>query len=328
VSPDPRSGAPASPVRPVIEARGLSRRFGSLLAVDGVDLDVGDGEVFGFLGPNGAGKSTLIRMLVGLLAPSGGSVRVLGCDLPRHARAVRARLGYMTQRFSLYDDLTVEENLDFAAEVFGVPPGERSERVAAALLDYDLDERSGERPAHLSGGWRQRLALAASTIHRPELLVLDEPTAGVDPERRRVFWEKIFELAGRGTTVLVSTHYMDEAVRCHRLSVLRRGRQVALGTPHGLTRALEGRVLEVLTSSAEAAIEHLRRLPEILSATQLGSRIHLLLRPEADARLASRVRDALRGAGLEGRCEPTEPSLEDVFVAIIRGERLAEPAAV
>jgi len=309
----------------VIQARGLTRRFGPRTAVDGVDLDVSRGEVFGFLGPNGAGKSTLIRMLVGLLAPSGGSVEVLGLQMPRESERLRQRVGYMTQRFSLYQDLSVDENLDFVAEVFGFDRVERRRRVEATLADFDLGPRRDDRPEHLSGGWRQRLALAAATIHRPEILFLDEPTAGVDPDSRRAFWEEIFTLAGEGTTVLVSTHYMDEAVRCHRLAVLKDGKLAALGQPAGLTNALRGRVVQLLVRPPEVAIQALRTEPEVVSATQLGNRIHVLVRPDAPRKEAACdllvARLGAAGLACEG-AEPAEPNLEDVFVALLAGERI------
>lgn len=313
----------------VIEARGLTRRFGSLTAVDDLYLEVGRGEVFGFLGPNGAGKSTLIRMLVGLLAPSEGSARVLGLTIPGEAERLRARLGYMTQRFSLYDDLSVEENLEFAAEIFGLPRRTRAERVEQSLADYGLHERRQQRPATLSGGWKQRLALAVATIHRPEILFLDEPTAGVDPDNRRRFWEKIFALAGDGATVLVSTHYMDEAVRCHRLCVMRDGRTAAVGAPEDLTRELEGRVVELVAEPADDAIAELRTLDSVESVTQLGHMVHVLLAPADDldaARQAPELAAHLRRAGLTCTlAEPADPNLEDVFVALLEGEALGAP---
>jgi ABC-2 type transport system ATP-binding protein len=312
----------------VIEARGLVRRFGDLVAVDGLDLDVYRGEVFGFLGPNGSGKSTSIRMLLGLLAPSAGSATVLGCSVPREAEKLRPRVGYMTQRFSLYDDLSVFENLEFTAEIFGLETGRRHRRIAEVLDAYGLGERRDQRPATLSGGWRQRLALAAATIHQPELLFLDEPTAGVDPDSRRLFWDKLFELADAGTTILCSTHYMDEAVRCHRLCVVRGGRRAALGPPGLLTAALEGRILELFAEPAGEAMKALRRRPEVLSAAQLGHRIHTLLAPRAAQPGTAAAEEALRdllahfrelGLG-RPRGEIGRPNLEDVLVALTRGE--------
>ncbi|MCH9651750.1 MAG: ABC transporter ATP-binding protein [Deltaproteobacteria bacterium] len=311
----------------VIEARGLSRRFGSLVAVEDFDLRVRRGEVFGFLGPNGAGKSTLIRMLVGLLPPSTGSATVLGFQLPAEAEDLRSHIGYMTQKFSLYEDLTVEENLEFAAEIFGLGRQEGRLRVEEVLAEHDLEERRGQRPATLSGGWKQRLALAAATIHRPRLLVLDEPTAGVDPDRRRAFWEKLFEFAAEGTTILVSTHYMDEAVRCHRLCMVRRGRRVAVGAPLALAAALEGRVVEVQADSMEAAIGALRVQPGVSSVTQLGRRAHILLEPTgptSDQACEALLR-ALQSRGIGNvSAQAAEPNLEDVFVALSLGEKLIE----
>jgi len=308
----------------------LKRRFGKLTAVDGVDLDVHRGEVFGFLGPNGAGKSTLIRMLVGLLPPSAGSARVLGHELPRQSEKLRAQVGYMTQRFSLYEDLSIEENLRFAAEIFGLKRDLRARRVEEVLAEYELAERRAQRPATLSGGWKQRLALAVANVHEPSLLVLDEPTAGVDPDRRRAFWEKIFEIASRDATVLVSTHYMDEAVRCHRLCMLIRGRPVAIGSPVALTQALEGRIVEIETEEPEAAIALLRVMDRVSSVTQLGDRVHVLLSRETESAqvAAPELEKHLRAAGHEGAiAQAAQPNLEDVFVALNLGEKLIEEAA-
>jgi ABC-2 type transport system ATP-binding protein len=309
----------------VIEARGLTRRFGDVTAVDGVDLAVERGEVFGCLGPNGSGKSTLMRMLLGLLAPSEGEARVLGCEMPRDAERLRPVVGYMTQRFSLYEDLDVIENFEFVAEVFGLARKRRRERVAAALERYGLEPFKRTRAGALSGGWKQRLALAAATIHEPELLVLDEPTAGVDPQSRRAFWEQIFQLAAAGTTVFVSTHYMDEAVRCHRLCILRDGRRAALATPAALARALEGRVLEVSVEAAPEAIAALAASPLVASTTQLGDAVHVLLREDAPraATSAGEVARFLAERGVPAQdVAPGTPVLEDVFVALLRGERL------
>jgi len=320
------SEAPAArAARPVIETRGLSRRFGELVAVDGLDLEVRAGEIFGCLGPNGSGKSTLMRMLLGLLRPSGGTARVLGCSMPRECERLRSAVGYMTQRFSLYEDLSVRENLDFAARVFGLARGRRSERLHAALDRYRLERYVEARAATLSGGWKQRLALAVATIHEPKLLVLDEPTAGVDPQSRREFWEELFELASRGTTIFVSTHYMDEAVRCHRLCMLRDGRRVAVGAPAALARSLAERALDVAAGEPERAIAALRSCELVASTTQLGDTVHVLLRPGAPpaAEAAPALERFLAGAGLPGaRATRAAANLEDVFVALLLGERL------
>jgi ABC-2 type transport system ATP-binding protein len=321
-----------SPAHPyVIETRGLTRRFGGVTAVDGVDVRIRRGEIFGCLGPNGSGKSTLMRMLLGLLAPSAGAARVLGCEMPRDAERLRPRVGYMTQRFSLYEDLTVEENLDFAAEVFGLSRARRRQRVAAAIADAELERYRRTRAAALSGGWKQRLALATATVHEPELLLLDEPTAGVDPQSRRRFWEKLFHLTAGGTTILVSTHYMDEAVRCHRLCMLRDGRRVALGTPRQLTAALSGRVIEVRTPRTDEAIAVLTASPLVASVTQLGDTAHVLLAPGGPpaAGAASILAELVGAAGIAPvGTSPSPADLEDVFVALLLGETLdAAPLA-
>ncbi len=321
----PTDAEPPAREAPVIEARGVVRRFGKLTAVDGVDLEVRRGEVFGFLGPNGAGKSTLIRMLVGLLPQSEGEIDVLGLSLPRQSEALRPHIGYMTQRFSLYEDLTIEENLDFAGQIFGMATAARRRRIEELLEEYEMGERREQFPANLSGGWKQRLALAVATIHKPDLLLLDEPTAGVDPDRRRAFWEKLFEIAAEGATILVSTHYMDEAVRCHRLCMLIRGRRVALGSPATMTEALDGRVVEVAAEPVERAIAVLRAWPPSASVTQLGSRVHVLLKPEEPnaAELAPVIEEHLHAAGVhDTAAHAAEPNLEDVFVALGLGERL------
>ncbi len=313
---------------PVIRAEGLSRRFGTLEAVRSMDILIQRGEVFGFLGPNGAGKSTLIRMLVGLLAPSDGTAEVLGCVLPRESERLRSHIGYMTQRFSLYEDLTVEENLDFAARIFSIGRRNRKARIETILEEYTLTERRAQRAATLSGGWKQRLSLAVATVHDPELLVLDEPTAGVDPESRRTFWEKLFELAARGTTILVSTHYMDEAERCHRLCMMKEGERVALGRPRDLARALAGRTIEVQVDRPDTALAVLRGAGFVESVTQLGDTVHVLLHPDGPTAeiAAPRLTDLLRQHGLEARTRPSTPNLEDVFVALLLGERIEEAA--
>ncbi len=311
----------------VIETHALTRRFGKLTAVDGMNLSVRRGEIFGCLGPNGSGKSTLMRMLLGLLRPSAGYARVLGCEMPRDAERLRPMVGYMTQRFSLYEDLSVEENLDFAAEVFGLARKRRRSRVEAAVAEAELGSYRKTRAAALSGGWKQRLALAASTIHEPELLVLDEPTAGVDPQSRRRFWETLFDFASRGTTILVSTHYMDEAVRCHRLCIMRDGRRAALGAPRELTAALAGRVVDMRVDRTDEAIDILSKLPLVASATQLGDTAHVLLVPSAPPPeiAATHLREHLLAEGVPvAGAQPSDANLEDVFVALLLGERIGK----
>ncbi len=238
---------------PAIEARGLTRRFGTLVAVDHVDLSIPRAGIYGFLGPNGSGKSTTIRMLCGLLEPTSGSVRVLGHEMPREAEQMRAKLGYMTQKFSLWDDLTVRENLQFMAQIHGLTNAAREARIAELATEFELDALLGQRAGTMSGGQRQRLALAAATLHRPELLLLDEPTSAVDPRSRRDFWESLFVLVGRGTTILVSTHYMDEAERCHRLAILDRGRLVAEGAPKELMSGIPAIVVEIEAEDVNGA---------------------------------------------------------------------------
>jgi len=311
----------------VIETRGLTRRFGARIAVDRVDLRVERGEVFGCLGPNGSGKSTLMRVLLGLLAPSAGEATVLGHNIPGDAERLRPHVGYMTQRFSLYEDLSVRENLAFAAAIFGLARATRQRRVAAAIEQAELGPYARIRAGALSGGWKQSLGLAAATIHDPELLVLDEPTAGVDPQSRRLFWERLFELAATGTTIFVSTHYMDEAVRCHRLCLLREGQRVATGRPADLVRPLANRVVSVHGEQPERVIAALRALPEVASTTQLGDTVHVLLaaRTPAAATLLATLDRQLATSGLGGaRTEVTTPNLEDVFVAALLGEPLVE----
>jgi len=315
---------------PIIAATGLTRRFGERLAVDDLDLVVRPREIFGCLGPNGSGKTTLMRILMGLLAPSEGHATVLGCELPREAERLRPSVGYMTQRFSLYEDLTVRENLGFASQVFGLSRAETRERVTETLEEFALDGYAGARAGDLSGGWQQRVALAAATIHRPRLLVLDEPTAGLDPQSRREFWEKLFALAHAGATIFVSTHYMDEAVRCHRLCLLRDGRVAAIGTPAELCAPLDGRVVNLRVPEPERAIADLASEPLVASTTQLGDTLHVLLGPDAPPAVeaASRIDRFLRDRGHhEVRAGESEPNLEDAFVALVVAERRAAEEA-
>jgi ABC-2 type transport system ATP-binding protein len=297
-----------------IRARDLTRKFGSVLAVDHVSLDIERAHIYGFLGPNGSGKSTTIRMFCGLLRPTSGTVQVLGHEVPRDSEALRTKIGYMTQKFSLWDDLTVLENLRFMAQVYTLGKQRSKDRIDAVMEEYRLRELSGRLAGAMSGGQRQRLALAAATLHEPEMLMLDEPTSAVDPQSRRDFWESLFALAGRGTTILVSTHYMDEAERCHRLAILDQGRVVAEGTPETLMSELPLQVIEVQAREVDRARHELHDVPQVKSLAQLGMRLHVLVDRNTDD-APGLVRNRLAKAGLEARVEPTRANLEDVFVA-------------
>ncbi|MCZ6727349.1 MAG: ABC transporter ATP-binding protein [Acidobacteria bacterium] len=297
-----------------IVAEGLSRTFGKLVAVDGIDLTIPSGKIYGFLGPNGSGKTTTIRMLCGLLKPSAGSIRVLGMELPRDAERVRPRIGYMTQKFSLYEDLTVRENMEFMARIYSMGRRRRRERIESNLARYTLGGLERQRAGTLSGGQRQRLALAAVTLHEPELLLLDEPTSAVDPQSRRDFWDGLFELAESGTTILVSTHFMDEAERCHRLAILAEGRLVAEGVPRVLSSHIDAVVLEVETDRPRQARAALQSEGFVRAVTQLGTRLHVMVDPHADDPV-ERVGAALEAGGAAGTVERVNANLEDVFVA-------------
>jgi ABC-2 type transport system ATP-binding protein len=301
---------------PAITAHGLTKRFGHLVAVDRLDLTVERGEVYGFLGPNGSGKSTTIRMLCGLLLPTDGDIDVLGCKIPRDAEALKRLIGYMTQKFSLYEDLTVEENLRFLAAVHDLPRAQARARIDELLERYWLVDQRKQLAGTMSGGQKQRLALAGTVLHKPELLFLDEPTSAVDPQSRREFWDSLFELADAGTTLLVSTHYMDEAERCTRLAILDQGRIVADGTPRELMRNLPGRTLLVEGPEPHQARLALAELPGVIALAQIGASLRVLA--AADADLERRVAEKLRAAGVPGEVHPTAPNLEDVFVAATR----------
>jgi ABC-2 type transport system ATP-binding protein len=300
-----------------IRARGLTKRFGDLVAVDHVDLSVPKSCVYGFLGPNGSGKSTTIRMLCGLLTPTEGEIEVLGLRIPEQSEALRSRIGYMTQKFSLFEDLTVRENLEFLAAVQDVPKAKARARIDALVDEYHFGDRQKQLAGTLSGGQKQRLALAGAVIQEPELLFLDEPTSAVDPESRRDFWEKLFDLADAGTTLLVSTHYMDEAERCHRIAILDHGALVADGTPGELTAALEGRTVLVEAGEPRRAQQALVGQPGVLSVAQIGNSLRVLAERNGDA--AARVQEVLAKAGLQARVGAAQPNLEDVFVSATGG---------
>ena len=297
-----------------IVTRNLSRRFGALLAVDELHLQIPEAQIYGFLGPNGSGKSTTFRMLCGLLKPTAGAIEVLGHQLPRDAERIRRLIGYMTQQFSLYRDLTVLENLQFIGQIQGLSRRDRHDRIRRALKDYRLERYRKQRAEHLSGGERQRLALAAALLHRPPVLLLDEPTSAVDPQTRRDFWDALFELIDHGTTILVSTHYMEEAERCHRLAILDRGRLVCEGEPLQLMRNVDAAVIEVTGPDLQSLRQALTGLPGIWNLTQLGSRLHALLDPRME-NPAAFVQAALDNAELRARVALAEAGLEDVFVA-------------
>lgn len=292
-----------------IDARQLTRSFDHYKAVNALDLQVPRGTIYGFLGPNGSGKSTSIRLLTGLLSADSGKITVLGLELPRHAEDLRQRIGYMTQRFSLYGDLSVQENLHFIGNIYGLKGKALRQRVAELLERYDLGERRKILADSLSGGQKQRLALAAAVIHQPELLFLDEPTSAVDPENRRDFWEKLFDLCDGGTTVLVSTHYMDEAERCHRLAILDAGIKRADDTPQALMAAIGASVVEVGGKRLRELKQRLEGLPEVISTAQQGAFLRVLV--------TDRVSDPVDW--LEATIGPrpmqvVRASLEDVFV--------------
>lgn len=313
-----------------IRAQGLTRRFGELVAVDHVDLQVPARQVYGFLGPNGSGKSTTIRMLCGLLTPSSGEIEVLGLEIPAEAEALRRHIGYMTQRFSLFEDLSVRENLEFLAAIQGV---QRSrQRIDELVEQYHFGELQKQLAGTMSGGQKQRLALACAVIHQPELLFLDEPTSAVDPESRRDFWEKLFELAEAGTTLLVSTHLMDEAERCHRLAILDHGALVADGTPKELAGQLEGRTFIVEASDPRRAQRLIADLPGVLSVAQIGNSLRVLTAEaaassEAGAAIDQQIDAVLTGAGQQGGTTATPANLEDVFVAVTRNGAKREARA-
>ena len=303
----------------VVEVRNLEKRFGAFKAVAGISFFVRRGEIFGFLGPNGAGKSTTIRMLCGLLAPTAGSGRVAGFDIVRDAERIKTRIGYMSQKFSLYDELTVEENIDFYSGIYRLPKEKKLERKEWVLAMAGLRDHRHALTAELSGGWKQRLALGCAVLHEPPILFLDEPTSGVDPISRRQFWDLIYGLSGKGVTVFVTTHHMEESEYCDRLGVIYRGELIALGSPRELkTRHMQEAVLEIECERPNEAIGLLERLPDVKEAALFGKGLHAVAR-EADAAPAIRaIRAALAGAGFQAsRVESITPTLEDVFVSLI-----------
>jgi ABC-2 type transport system ATP-binding protein len=294
----------------------LTRRFGAFTAVDEVSFEVARGEVFGFLGPNGAGKTTTIKMLTGLLQPSSGHGTVAGFDLKREVESVKRSIGYMSQSFSLYGDLTVEENIAFFAGLNGVPRARRAERRDWALEMAGLKDHRSRLTQELSLGWKQRLALGTAMLHEPPVLFLDEPTSGVDPISRRDFWDLIGGLAARGTTVFVSTHYMEEAEYCHRLALMNRGRIIALDRPAVLRAAMPTPLIEIATDDSPRAVEALAGADGVIDVGLFGRAVHVTVRDLEAARAALPRLLAARGIAVHG-LKAVEPSLEDVFVALV-----------
>lgn len=294
----------------VIQSEGLGKQFNDYWAVSNLDLTVKQGEIYGFLGPNGCGKSTTIRMLTGLLTPTTGHVSIMGKDVQAHGESLRNRLGYMTQKFSLYESLSVLENLEFVAKIYGLSRKDVKRRVAKLLQEYQLEDKKSVQSGALSGGQKQRLALAAAVIHKPELLFLDEPTSAVDPENRRAFWEQLFSLSAQGTTILVSTHYMDEAERCHRLAILEQGVKRADDSPIALMEQLKVSVCEVVGDDVAALKTRLASLPSVISVSQIGARLRVLINKKESQPLA--LLQAESGGGYE--VDFTRANLEDVFV--------------
>lgn len=303
-----------------IEVHGLTKRFGDFTAVNGVDLSVARGEVFGFLGPNGSGKTTTIRMLTGTIAPTSGSARVLSHDVIADPEAVRRSIGYMSQRFSLFEDLTVDENLRFYAGVYGLTAEKFATRRRYVLEMADLVGREREITANLSVGWKQRLALGCATVHEPELLFLDEPTSGVDPVARRQFWDLIYDLANSGVTLFVTTHYMDEASHCSRLAFIYDGRLIAQGSPQSITsEQVKDAVIELDISDIEGALVWLGDSTVVGEAYLSGATLHATVPPDMTAEaLAARMHEA---GFTVTRAVRVEPTIEDVFVHLVSSER-------
>jgi ABC-2 type transport system ATP-binding protein len=309
-----------APEPPIIHTEHLSRSFGKLVAVRDVSLDVQAGEIFGILGPNGAGKSTIIRMLCGILDPTSGSGTVAGCDIVREAERIKERIGYMTQRFSLYEDLTVLENLSFYAGIYGVPLRTRRARVDAVLESTGLTDRRKQLAGTLSGGWKQRVALACATIHEPRLLFLDEPTAGVDPVSRREFWERIYAIAAQGTTAVLTTHYMDEAERCHRLAFIFRGALLDVGTPDEIVDRRALRIAELEVDKGPEAAALLREAPDVEEVAHYGHRLRLATRNRVDP--VALAREVLERGGIPvNRSREARATVEDAFVSMVRADK-------
>lgn len=304
-----------------IEMQGLTRRFGAFTAVDNVSLEVNGGEIFGFLGPNGSGKSTIIRMLCGLIAPSAGTARVAGLDILTQTEKIRQHIGYMSQQFSLYQDLTVWENINFYAHVYGLK-GDRLKQRREAVIDLThIEEFRHRRAGALSGGWKQRLALACALVHQPQVIFLDEPTAGIDPVARRELWDLFFQLSSEGITLFVTTHYMDEAERCARVGYIYNSRLITYGEPDDLKRLPDvtphgAKWVEVTCSNTTVALASLKKAAFVMDATIFGQSIHLLMKEEEPLDLIARTLASIGTSDAEVTL--ARPSLEDVFVSLTK----------
>lgn len=312
----------------VVIVKDLERRFGDFTAVNRISFEVKEGEIFGFIGPNGAGKSTTIRILCGILAPSGGAGTVAGYDIWTEAEKIKTRIGYMSQKFSLYEDLTVEENIRFYSGIYNIPEEKKEERKTWVLQMAGLLEHRRTKTALLSGGWKQRLALGCAVLHEPPIVFLDEPTSGVDPLSRRRFWDLIYEMAGRGVTVFVTTHYMDEAEYCDRIALIYRGELIAIDSPEGLKRKwMREEILDCSCDRPQEAMEILNEIPSVREAALFGEGIHILVEKADQA--GPEIISALTEKGLSlKRLEKIPPSLEDVFVSLIEAhDRAGSPQA-
>ncbi|EGQ9763546.1 ABC transporter ATP-binding protein [Vibrio alginolyticus] len=297
-----------------IQAENVVKKFGDFTAINNITLNVPKGSIYGFLGPNGCGKSTTIRVLTGLLSPSEGNVDVLGLEIPKQSELLRLKIGYMTQKFSLYDDLTVQENLEFIGQTFGMETKALKARIEEQLATYGLDQLRKQRVGGMSGGQKQRLSLAAATMHKPELLFLDEPTSAVDPENRRDFWEQLFDLSDQGTTILVTTHYMDEAERCHRLAIMEAGEIRADGEPEELMAQMGVNIVEVKADNLRELKEKVIQREEVRSAAQLGIRLRILIHQHIEEPIEWLTQTFPELDGCEMNI--ARPSLEDVFVSV------------
>jgi ABC-2 type transport system ATP-binding protein len=309
-----------------VVVRDLAKAFGKFMAVNRISFEVSRGEIFGFLGPNGAGKSTTIRMLCGILAPSGGSGTVAGFDILKEAEKIKAHIGYMSQKFSLYEDLTVEENLNFYGGIYNIPKSKEQERKEWVIEMAGLKNHRQVRTALLSGGWRQRLALGCAILHEPPIIFLDEPTSGVDPISRRQFWDLIYELSGKGVTVFVTTHYMDEAEYCDRIGLIYRGELIALGTPNDLkTQMMEEEVLDLQCERPQEAMALIESVEGVKGVALFGKGLHVIVEEAEQA--INHIRKSLSDHHFNlSQIEKIIPSLEDVFVSLIEArDRLEQP---